>query len=370
MHIPFLDPTAPYRHHREAIDTAVQEVLAGGVYTMGVEGARLEATLAESMGSGYAVCVGSGHDALLLALHALEIGAGDEVITVAHAPMGTTAAIMHSGARPVFVDVEPRTGTLDPRALDSALTARTKGIVPVHLDGHPANMLPVQTFARQHKLHVVEECSLAAGARYHGQSVGTMGKCGVLGFHSRDSLGGLGDGGAIITDDAVLAQRLRHLRQMPAESPNGAMLLAHDSRLNEVQAAILNVLLESLADEVDRRRQLAAAYSQLLTDVSFPLLLPIPLPGCRPSYLYYRVQTLERDALKEHLRRQGIETVATLKTPLHLQPALSSLGYKHGDLPVTEQLSALLLALPIYPTLTLDQLEIICRLIRQFRPAG
>ena len=364
MNVPFVDLAAAYRAQQEAIDTAVARVLAGGWYILGPEVRAFEQEFAAFHGSPHAVGVASGTDALLLALKALDIGHGDEVITVAHTAVATAAAVELSGARPIFVDVDPQTYTLDPALLPAALSANTKAIIPVHLYGQPAAMDPILAFAKEHGLFVIEDCAQAHGAAENDRLAGSMGHLAAFSFYPTKNLGALGDGGAILCPDPALAARLRALRQYGWQERYISAEVGFNSRLDELQAAILRVKLGVLHQDNEARRRAATRYNELLA--GYPIELPPERPSTRHVYHLYVIQTEERDELARFLATQGIATAVHYPVPVHRQPAYLHYGYEPGSLPVTERLAARVLSLPMFPQITESQQTAVAQAVRAF----
>lgn len=361
MNIPFIDLSAEYRALQAEIDTAVARVLAGGWYILGQEVAAFEAEFAAYCGAAHAVGVASGTDALLLALRALEIGPGDEVITVSQTAVATVTAVTLSGAAPVLVDVEPDFYTLDAAQLTQAITPRTKAIIPVHLYGQPANLDAILALAQQHGLYVIEDCAQAHGALYKGRRVGSFGHLAAFSFYPTKNLGAVGDGGAVVTQDAGLAQRLRWLRQYGWQERYISALEGYNSRLDELQAAILRVKLRYLDTANAQRRTLAQAYQQQLAGL--PLMLPQERPLTEHVYHLYVLQSGARDALQAHLHANGVGTAVQYPVPIHRQPAYAHL---RARLPVTEALAGRILSLPMYPYLPADHLASVCQAVTNF----
>lgn len=357
--IPVMDLRGHYLAIQQEIDAATLRVLASGWYILGREVAAFEEEFAAYVSSdGAAVgCVGvnSGTDALQLALRALEIGPGDEVITVAHSAVATAAAISLSGATPVFVDIDPATYTLDPAHLAAAITPRTKAIIPVHIYGHPAQMDAILAVARDAGLRVVEDCAQAHGACYAGQPVGALGDFGCFSFYPTKNLGALGDGGAVVSRDPDLVQRVRYLREYgwTPQARYVSQMQGMNSRLDELQAAILRAKLPHLDAWNAARRALAHRYADLLP----PGLAPIARPWAHHVYHLYVVRIPQRDAVRTALQAQGIGTAIHYPMPIHLQPAYRQAGVPPVRLPVTEQAAAEILSLPMYPHLTPAQVE-------------
>ena len=366
--IPLVDLKAAYHRLQAEIDAAVARVLAGGWYILGPEVSAFEAEFAAYLGVEHAVGVASGTDAVLLALRALGVGPGDEVITVAHTAVATVAAIELAGATPCFVDIDPVTYTLDPARLAAAVTSRTRAIIPVHLYGAPADVDAVLTVARAHHLLVIEDCAQAHGARYRGQRVGTLGDAAAFSFYPTKNLGALGDGGAVASNRPEVAERLRLLRQYGWRERYVSDVAGYNSRLDELQAAILRVRLRHLDAENAARRRLAARYDAALAGL--PIALPAARPDDTPVYHLYVIRAAARDALAEHLRGCGIGTGVHYPVPVHRQPGYAHLGYGPGRLPATEAAAEQVLSLPMYPDLTEAAADAVAVAIRRFYETG
>lgn len=361
--IPVMDLRGQYLAIQQEIDAATLRVLDSGWYILGREVAAFEEEFAAYLSRGQSIhgatvgCVGvnSGTDALHLALRALEIGPGDEVITVAHSAVATAAAVSLAGATPIFVDIDPATYTLDPARLAAAITPRTKAVIPVHIYGHPAQMDAILAVARQAGLRVIEDCAQAHGARYAGQPVGTLGDLGCFSFYPTKNLGALGDGGAVVSRDPDLAQRVRSLREYgwTPQARYVSQVQGMNSRLDELQAAILRAKLPHLDGWNAARRGLAQHYAGLLP----PGLAPAVRPWAHHVYHLYVVAVPQRDALRAALQAHGIGTAIHYPMPIHLQPAYRDAGGDIARLPVTEQAAAEILSLPMYPHLTPAQVE-------------
>ncbi len=362
--IPFVDLKAAYEAHQAELDTAVTRAVASGWYILGPEVAAFEAAFAAYCGVAQAVGVASGTDAVLLGLRALGVGPGDEVISVAHTAVATIAAIELAGAKPVLVDVDPATLTLDPAQLAAAITSRTKAVVPVHLYGHPADMAAILPLARQHGLAVLEDCAQAHGATVNGQRVGGLGDAAAFSFYPTKNLGALGDGGAVITRHDDVAERLRQLRQYGWRERYISDVAGYNSRLDELQAAILRVKLAHLDADNGRRQQLAARYHQQLAG------LPVQLPPVRPSaghvFHLYVIQCNQRDELAVFLKEWGIGTAVHYPVPVHLQPAYAHLGYAPGSLPHTERAAGRILSLPLYAHMPDEHVDVVSGVLAEF----
>jgi dTDP-4-amino-4,6-dideoxygalactose transaminase len=364
MKVPFVDLQAAYQAQKAEIDTAVTRVLSSGWYILGEEVQRFEKEFAAYCHSPFAIGVASGTDALLLAFSALDIGPGDEVITVAHSAVATAAAIELCGARPVFVDVDPLTYTLDPAQIEAAITSHTKAILPVHLYGHAANMDLIQQAARSHNLIVIEDNAQAHGARHKGEIVGGIAAAGAFSFYPTKNLGAIGDGGAILCRSEDVANRLQALRQYGWQQRYVSEEVGFNSRLDELQAAILRVKLRTLDEDNKRRRQAAAHYTYLLRDC--PLILPQERQDSEHVYHLYVVQCQERDELQAYLAQKGIGTAIHYPVPIHRQPAYLHYEVAAGSLPITEVLANTVLSLPMFPTISAAQITAVAKAIHTF----
>jgi dTDP-4-amino-4,6-dideoxygalactose transaminase len=377
--VPFNLTRPQYLELKPEIDAAVQQVLEDSWFVLGKQGTAFEEEFAAYLGAQQAVGVGSGTAAIHLALWALGVGAGDEVITVAHTAVATCAAIEHCGARPVFVDVDPVTFTLDPGRLEAALTPRTRAIVPVHLYGHPAPMGPILEFARTRGLAVLEDCAQAHGARYEGRRCGTIGQIAAFSFYPTKNVGAYGDGGAVVTDDAALAERVRQIREYgwTAARRYVSQVRGTNSRLDEIQAAILRVKLRHLDAGNERRRRLADVYGEALSGLA-PLTLPVEMAWGHHVYHLFVVRVgdaagpwheaggTRRDGLQAFLRQREIGTAIHYPEPVHRQPAYLDLGYGEGTLPQTERAAREILSLPMYPELPEDDARRVAAAVREF----
>lgn len=353
-------PKAQYQAYRTEIDAAIARVLDSGSYIMGAEVSAFEDELAAYVGLGHAVGVASGTDALTLALMALDIGDGDEVITVSHTAVATAAAIRRAGAKAVLVDIETDYFTLDPACFKAAITPKTKAVIVVHLYGQAADLDAIGAIATDHGLKVVEDCAQALGATYGAASVGGIGDISCFSFFPTKNLGAIGDGGAVLTNDANVAARLRGLRQYGWRDDRISHVTGMNSRLDELQAAILRVKLCHLDTDTERRRAIAGQYDNLLADLDMDL--PKLRPGSGHAYHLYAVQCRQRDDLLAHLKANGIQAGVHYPVPVHLQPAYAG----QGPLPVTEQAASGTLSLPMYPELTAADIEEVAASVRSF----
>ncbi len=361
MAIPQADPGANYRAHRAEIDAAIARTLESGRYILGPEVEAFEAEFAAYCGVAHASGVGSGTEALTLALRAVGVGPGDEVITVAHTAVATVAAIEAAGARPVLVDVDPVFYTLDPARLDAAITTRTRAVIPVHLYGQPADLAPIRDWTRRHGLWLIEDAAQAHGAIYHGRRVGSWGDLACFSFYPTKNLGALGDGGMVVTDNADLAERVRLLRQYGWRVRYISHIPGTNSRLDELQAAVLRVKLRYLEVENERRRALARRYTSLLAGSD--VIPPTERPDACHVYHLYVIRYARRDQLRAALHSQGIGSTVHYPVPVHLQPAYSHLRLGRAALPVSEGLSREVLSLPLYPEMSEEEVERVASIV-------
>lgn len=352
--MPFLDLTRQHRRLAHEIEAAISGVVRRGVFVIGPEVAAFEEEFARYVGARFAVGVGSGTEALHLALRACGVRPGDEVVTVSHTAVATVAAVELSGARPVLVDVDPATCTIDPALVERAISPRTKVVLPVHLYGTPADMSSVLSVAMRHGLRVVEDCAQAHGARYGGRRVGVLGDLGCFSFYPTKNLGALGDGGVITTDDPVLAEQARLLRQYGWRERYVSVVRGSNSRLDEIQAAVLRVKLRHLDAWNVRRRELAKRYVDALGGGTW---VPAAPASAEPAYHLFVVRTDRRDELRDFLADQGISTLIHYPLPVHLQEAYRDLGYGPGTLPASEAAAGTVLSLPLYPEMTDEEAE-------------
>lgn len=357
MQIPLVDLQAQYQTIKHDILAAIEQVLNNMQLFLGPQVLAFEREFAAYCECSDAVGVSSGTEALVLALRACGIGNGDEVITVANTFIATVEAIALVGARPVFVDVDPLTYTMDCQQLDAVLTSRTRAVLPVHLYGHPVDMQPVLDFARKHDLFVIEDASQAHGATYHGQKVGSLGDIGCFSLYYSKNLGAYGEAGICVTNNSKLAERMRLFRDHGSRVRYQHEVLGTNARLDELQAAVLRVKLPYLESWNSARQEHARFYEEHLQGIVN--VTPRVQPWATHTYCYYVVQVEERDRVREQLANDGIATGIHYPVPVHLQPACVQYGYKRGMLPVTEALSDRILSLPMYAELTAEQLHAI-----------
>jgi len=353
--IPFVDLQGQYQTIAPEINAAIQGVLDRSDYILGDEVRLFEDDFAKYIGAAHALSVGSGLDALELALRAYGIGPGDEVITAANTFIATVLAIIAVGAKPVLAEMDPATYNIAPAAIEAAITPRTRGIMPVHLYGQPADMEPILAIAKKHNLLVIEDAAQAHGAKYAGKRVGAWGHAAAFSFYPGKNLGAYGDGGIITTNDAAIAEKLRYLRNYGQKVKYEHVIAGTNSRLDTIQAAILRVKLRHLDRWNALRNEHAAAYSAALADGPFAL----PKIAANRDHIFhlYVVQIENRPAIQELLNQRGIATGIHYPIPIHLQEACRDLGYRRGDFPLTEQASARILSLPMFPELTAQQRE-------------
>ncbi len=354
--IPFVDLRGQYASIRQEVDEAVARVLESGQFTLGPEVTALEREFAAFCGSGHGIAVNSGTSALHLALLAAGAGPGDEVITVPFTFIATVAAIRYTGATPVFVDIDPRTRTMDVERVAGAISGRTKAVVPVHLFGHPADLDPLLDLARPRGVAVIEDASQAHAAEYRGRRVGGLGDLGCFSFYPTKNLGAYGEGGMVVTSDDGHARAIRALRSWGGDDERAPRRAqphpGFNYRMAALQGAILRVKLRHLPAWTESRRRIAAAYDRALAPTG--VAAPAAAPDVRHAYHCYAVETPRRDALRRALAAEGIRTGVHYPTPIHLLPSCADLGGRAGDHPRAEAAAARTLALPMYPELPDD----------------
>ena len=361
--IPAADPGAGVAARRDEIAAAIDRVLDGGHYILGPEVQAFEREFAAYLGVPHVVGVASGTDALVLALRARGIGAGDEVVTVGHTAVATVAAIELAGASAVLVDIEPPTCTLDPAAVEGALTPRTRALLPVHLYGHPAAMGALRALATRHGLALIEDCAQSHGATLDGRRTGSLGDAAAFSFYPTKNLGALGDGGAVATADAGVAERARRLREYGWRERYVSEVPGVNSRLDELQAAILRVKLRHLDEDNARRVALADLYAGALAETG--VTLPVTRDNCRHVYHQFVIRHRGRDALREELRGRGIGTLIHYPVPVHLQPAYRGRLRAPGGLARSEEAAATVLSLPMYPELAPERARRVAAAVRE-----
>ena len=366
--IPLVDLASEYRLLKPEIDTAIEAVLRDGKYVLGPAVESFERDFAEYCGTAHAVGTNSGTSALHVALLAAGVRPGDEVITVPFTFVATVAAIEYAGAKPVFVDIDASYYTMDPSAVERAVTARTRAIVPVHLFGQPADMPAVIDIARRHGLVVIEDACQAHGAEYNGRRAGSLGDIGCFSFYPTKNLGAFGEGGAAVTSSVTYADTMRLLRSWGERRRYQHSMRGFNYRMDGIQGAILGVKLKYLDRWIDARRSHARSYGQLLTDTS--VVIPRERPGVRHVYQTYSVRVPQRESWRARLSDNQIQTAVHYPIPIHLQPAYRDLGHNVGDFPVSEAVAEEILSLPIFPAMTSDQIEAVAGTLRAGLPAG
>jgi dTDP-4-amino-4,6-dideoxygalactose transaminase len=367
--VPFIDLKPQLARIRPEIDAAAARVVASGAYVLGEDVRLLEREFAEYCGAAHACAVANGTDALHLALRACGVGPGDEVVTVANTFIATGEAILLAGARPVFVDVDEATHTMDPSGLEAAITPRTKVVLPVHLYGHPADTTAIGEVAGRHGLPVLEDAAQAHGAEWRGRRAGALGHAACFSFYPTKNLGALGDAGMVTSSDEAFVARVRQVANHGAgQHRYDNVILGTNSRLDTLQAAFLRVKLRHLDRWNAERRQRAEAYTRALDGVP-GLVVPRERKGARSAWHLYTVRVPERDALADHLRSRGIGTAVHYPRPIHLQGSMTAAGGRPGDLPVSERLSREVLCLPLYPELPLEDVARVADEVRAFLQA-
>ena len=364
MKVPFLDLKAHHAPLTEEFDRAIREVIESSAFAGGPFVERFEEEFASFCGSSYAIGVGNGTDALWLALLALGIGEGDEVITVPNTFIATAEAITYCKARPVFVDVDPDTFTMNPAELEKSLTKKTKAIIPVHLFGQPADMDSILEFARANGLFVVEDAAQAHGAQYKGQKAGTMGDAGCFSFYPGKNLGAFGEAGAVVTNDPELRKQIQVLRDHGQSRKYYHSTMGWNCRMDGIQAAILSIKLRHLDKANSLRRKHALEYNQAFAGID-EVLTPFEAKYARHVYHVYAVRVQERDAVLRHLQEKGVGCAVHYPVPVHLQEAGRNLGYTKGAFPIAEKLADEFLSLPMFPELTEEQIEYVARCVSE-----
>jgi dTDP-4-amino-4,6-dideoxygalactose transaminase len=360
--VPFVDLKAQYHTIQKEIDVAIARVLETSQFVLGQEVSSFEEEFAAYCQARYGVGVNSGTSALHLALLAAGVGPGDEVVTIPFTFVATVAAVCYTGAKPVFVDIEPESFTMDVTQIEKAINKRTKAILPVHLYGQPADMDPILDIARRHKVKVIEDAAQAHGAEYKGKRVGSLGDLGCFSFYPGKNLGAYGEGGMIVTNNPEYARTVRMLRDWGQERKYYHDLKGYNYRLEGMQGAILRVKLRHLEAWIEARRKHAAQYNETLPDRG--VQIPKEMPYARHVYHIYGIRTPQREGLQGSLNGKGIQTGIHYPIPVHLQKAYADLGYRNGDFPHSEQAANEVLSLPMFAELTKAQISSVVREIR------
>jgi hypothetical protein len=364
MQISFLDLKAQYETIKNEIDSAVSEVIRSGCFIMGPNVKQFEEEMASYLGVKHAIAVANGTDALVLTLKALGIGPGDEVITTPYTFFASAECISRVGARPVFTDIDPDTFNIDPKEIVKNITKNTRALIPVHIFGRPAPMDEIMALARKYNLYVIEDACQAIGSEYKGRKSGSIGHAGCFSFFPTKNLGGYGDGGMIVTNDDELAEKISLLRVHGSFKKYMHSMVGYNSRLDELQAAVLRVKLKYIDAWNDARRKKARLYSELLKDT--PVAVPGEEKNGRHVYHLFTLRAPKRDELSAYLKEKGIPTGIYYPLPLHLQEVYKNLGYKEGDLPAAETLCKENISLPLYPELPEEHMEYIALQIHKF----
>ena len=364
MKIPFVSFLPMERELEQDLRAAFERVFARSWYIGGAEDEAFEKAFAQYCGSKYCVGVGNGLDALMLALKALGIGAGDEVIVPSNTYIATALAVMYVGAKPVFVEPDIRTFNIDPSRIEEAITDRTKAIMPVHLYGQACDMDPIMEIAHQYGLKVVEDCAQAHGATYKGRKIGTFGDAAGFSFYPGKNLGALGDGGAAVTDNEVLAAHIRALGNYGSDYKYHHIYKGNNSRLDEMQAAFLAAKLPHLDRMNEERRRIAEMYTEGIQNPK--VVKPYVAPECVPVWHIYGVRCAERDALEQHLSEKGIGTNKHYPIPMHLQECCRDLNIPQGALPISEEISRTELSIPMYYGMTDEEVQYVIDAINAF----
>lgn len=368
MRIQLVDLVRQYLDIKDEIDAAIKSVLEKGVFILGENVQKLEAQIANYCQTKYAVGVASGSDALELSLKALRIGEGDEVITTPFTFIATAEAVCANRAKPVFIDIESDTYNIDPMLIEEKITKKTKAIIPVHLYGHPCDMDVILRIAKKHNLRIIEDCAQAIGAEFNSKHVGGFGDVGCFSFFPSKNLAGYGDGGMAVTNDKAVADKIKMLRVHGSIDKYHHELEGRNSRLDELQAAILRVKLKYLTKWNNSRRDNAKRYNELFQNLGLnsKLIRPVERQGCKHVYNIYAVRTEKRDELRDFLTSRQISTAVYYPIPLYLQNVYKFLGYKKMDFPNSEKAAGEVLALPIFPELKAEEIELVVKSIFEF----
>lgn len=362
--IPFNNLPLHHRSLEKSYADALKRIVATGSFIHGAEVSSFESRFAHMIKTKFCIGVSNGTDALTVALKALGIGPGDEVIVPAFTFISTAFAVIAAGARPVFVDIESATLTIDPEKIRGAVTRKTKAVIPVHLYGTPADMTAIMHIAKTHRFAVIEDAAQAHGSLYKQKPAGSLGDIGCFSFYPSKNIGALGDAGAVTTNSPKLAARLRNLINLGASKKYIHTAIGANNRLDTLQAAFLSIQLKHLDSWNGKRRRLSDLYTKLLSDV--PIALPVQRRGCISNMHLYVIRTKKRDALKRYLTSHGIETGIHYPKALHEQPALKYLGVRHGQFPESERASREVLSIPMYPELPQNHVRTVARAIRSF----
>lgn len=362
--IPMVDLKMQHEAIRDELSSRINDIFESGAFILGPNVMELERRVAAYHSVAYSIGLASGTDALHMALRSVGVKEGDEVITTPFTFFATVEAIFYCGARPVFVDIDPETFNLDINMVEERITGKTRAILPVHLFGHPVDMKALMTLADRHGIKVVEDCAQAFGADLDGKRVGSFGVAGCYSFYPSKNLSCYGDGGMVVTDSSEVNDRIRRLRNHGSTRTYWHDEIGYNSRLDELQAAVLNVKLRRIDDFNDKRRAIADAYREQFKDL--PIALPVERNGFRHVYHQFTIRSDRRDELAAHLQREGVSAVIYYPVPLHLQQALKDNGWQEGGFPHAEKASAEVLSIPIYPELPESDVQFVCGKMRGF----
>ncbi len=368
VNIPQTNPRASYLAHKKEIDSTIERVLASGWYILGHEVRHFEEAFANYLCTDYAIGVANGTDALEIALRACDIGPGDFVITVSNTAVATASAICRTGAVPVFIDIDPNTYTMAPSALEHVLKKlihkKLKAVIPVHLYGHPADIDTITDLAKRYGLFVIEDCAQSHGAKWKGNFAGTFGDLSAFSFYPTKNLGAIGDGGMIVTKNVHLAEKVRSLRQYGWQSRNRSTIPGCNSRLDEIQAAVLSVKLRFLENDNHRRQKIAKRYNEKLKD--YNIILPSVSIAATHVYHQYVIRYDDRDNIQQRLKQSGIQTIVHYPVPIHKQPAYINNAIVPLSLDITDEIVYEILSLPMFPQMTDQEVDIIADHIASF----
>lgn len=367
MKVPMLDLSEQYQELRTEILDILDQVMGSSRFILGDNVKKLEEDVAKYSNVSFGIGCGNGSDAIHIALQAMGVGPGDEVITTAFTFFATGGAIVRAGAKPVYVDIDPVTFNIDPEKIEAAITENTKAIIPVHLYGQMADMERISEIAKKHNLGVVEDAAQAIGAKHNGKTVGELGSAATYSFFPTKNLGAYGDGGMIVTDNTDIAEKSRVIRVHGSKPKYYHHVLGYNSRLDELQAAVLNVKFPHLNRWSDLRREKASTYTSLFLEKLVDLVIaPVEKEGNHHVFHQYTLRVENRDELQNYLKEQGVATMVYYPLPLHVQPVFADLGYKEGDLPETEKAAKEAISLPMFPELKTEQQEYVVAKIAEF----
>lgn len=365
MKVPFADLKPQYQEIKAEIDSAISNVIANTSFIGGKPVKEFEQALAKSFGRQFACGVANGTAAIAMTLRALDLGPEDEVITTVHTAIPTAEAIVLGGAKIVFCDIEEDSYNIDPKAIEAAITPRTKALLPVHLYGQPVKLAEIKAIAEKHSLVLIEDCAQAQGAAYNGKPVGTFGLAGCLSFFPSKNLGGFGDGGAMVTDDAAVDKYVRMYCNHGRTDKYLHEFVGTNERLDALQAAILNEKMKKLDEWNARRRNVADWYKELLADVP-EISLPYVIPEATPIWHLFVILVENREAFMDYLSKQGVSTGLHYPMALHQQPAFKHMGFKPGDFPAAEKVTSQCVSLPMYPQMTREEAEYVSECIKSY----